>query len=182
MPGVRCAVCHCRFRRRRPELRRRSPARCAGVSPVNTFTGVSVSSVNSTSSKVRVPRIASGLSSHSSNGSFDDCSDIESRGPEWAQPFCPRKQDLHISWETDFSYSSIGLRVLRSAWRTSPSRTTYRFARTGNRHFVYPRSECRVLHRVRDSWTAFGGTREWQDHLHSQEVHPHEFRRSQKTS
>jgi len=33
---------------------------CAGVSPVSTFTGVSVSSVNRTSSKVCVPRIASG--------------------------------------------------------------------------------------------------------------------------
>jgi len=38
---------------------------CAGVSPVSTFTGVSVSSVNRTSSKVCVPRIASGSNSQS---------------------------------------------------------------------------------------------------------------------
>ena len=52
--------------------------RMCWFSPVSTFTGVSVSSVNRTSSKVCFPRIASGANSQSWNGSASGFSGIKS--------------------------------------------------------------------------------------------------------
>lgn len=74
--------------------------------------GVSVSSVNRTSSKVRVPRIALGCNSQSANGSVDGCSDIESQSPEGLSHSAPEKQDRYISWKVGFQYSSIGSPLL----------------------------------------------------------------------
>jgi len=49
-----------------------------------------------------VPRIASGLSSHSSNGSFDGCSDIKSRSPEGSVIQPSKNRTFASRGETDF--------------------------------------------------------------------------------